>query len=149
MHACHATAALRLAELRKAKSVKLVGVWIDSFIHMNGTGWDGDQCACGNSHAIGKCERAQRQTEEGNWIEARSKSVCCTWDAGEGIQRTDGETINPLGLPDETVDLAHLVYPSFCPTFFSNYCVDLFAEGFHVFRTRKKTVQYLRERLLT
>ena len=61
MHACHAIA-FGFAELRKAKSVKFIGVWIDSFICLGGTGREGDKCACGNRHTIGKCERAQRQT---------------------------------------------------------------------------------------
>jgi hypothetical protein len=65
MPACHVNS-LRITELRKAKSVKFIGVWIDSFICISGTGRDGDNCACGNSHAIGKCEWAQRQTDERN-----------------------------------------------------------------------------------
>jgi hypothetical protein len=65
MSACHAIP-FALAELRKAKSVKFIGVWVDSFVRMNGTCRDGYKCACGNCHAIGKCERAQRQTVEGN-----------------------------------------------------------------------------------
>jgi hypothetical protein len=43
----------------------------------------------------------------------------------------------------------HLVYPSFRPTFFSNHGIDLLAEGFDKLGIRKKTVQYLRDRLLT
>ena len=60
-----------------------------------------------------------------------------------------GQTINPLGLPEEAVHLVHLVYSSFRPTFFFNHRVDFFAEGFYIFMIRKKTVQYLRERLST
>jgi hypothetical protein len=66
---------LTLAELRKAKSVKFIGIWIDSFVCMNGTGREGHKCACGNSHTIGKCERAQRQTVKRNYDEAGGKSV--------------------------------------------------------------------------
>jgi hypothetical protein len=68
---------------------------------------------------------------------------------GEGIQRTDDETIKPLGLPDETVHLVHLVYSGFRPTFIFDRGVDLLAEGFDIFRMRKKLVQYLGEHLLT
>ena len=57
--------AFSLEELHKAKSVKFIGIWIDFFICMDGTGREGDKCACGNSYTIGKCERAQRQTVEG------------------------------------------------------------------------------------
>ena len=56
-----------LAKLREAKSVEFNGVWIVSFVSMSGTSWDGDKCACGNSHTIGKCERAQRETVHCNW----------------------------------------------------------------------------------
>ena len=56
-----------LAELRKAKTVKFIGVRIDSFISMGGTGRNGDECACGNSHTVGKCERAQRETGHDHW----------------------------------------------------------------------------------
>jgi hypothetical protein len=59
----------------------------------------------------------------------------------KGIERTRAETIKPLGLPEETVYLVHLVYPSFRPAFFSNHGVDLLAEGFDIFRIGKKTVQ--------
>ena len=59
----------------------------------------------------------------------------------EEIQRTEDETINPLGLPEETVDLVHLVYPSFRPAFFFDHCVDLLAERFYIFRILKKTIQ--------
>jgi hypothetical protein len=55
-----------LAELRKAKAVEFIGVWIDSFICVSGTCRNGDKCACGNSHAIGKCERAQCETAHGH-----------------------------------------------------------------------------------
>jgi hypothetical protein len=51
-----------LAELRKAKPVKFVGLCIDSFVSMGGTGRDGDTCACGNSHAIGNREWVQSET---------------------------------------------------------------------------------------
>src|SRR6267142_377939 len=55
-----------LAELRKAKPVKFVGVPINSFISMSGAGWHGDKCACGNSYAIGQCEWAQSETAHDN-----------------------------------------------------------------------------------
>ena len=67
---------------------------------------------------------------------------------GEEIQRTEKETINPLGLPEETVDLVHLVHSGFRPTFFCNHRVDLFAKRPDIFRIRKKAVQYLHDRLL-
>ena len=52
-----------LTKFRKAKSVKFIGVWIDAFVSVSGIGRDGDKCACGNSHTIGKCERAQCKTD--------------------------------------------------------------------------------------
>jgi hypothetical protein len=62
---CHGIP-LTLAKLRKAKSVEFIRVWKDSFIPMRGTGRGGDKRACGNSHAVGKCERAPRETGHGN-----------------------------------------------------------------------------------
>ena len=56
-----------LAKLRKAKSVEFIGVWIVSLICMSSTGREGDKCACGNSHTVGKCERAQRKAGRGHW----------------------------------------------------------------------------------
>jgi hypothetical protein len=91
-----------------------------------------------------KGRNARRVTETG-----KNKSASRTRENGEEIRLTDGETINPLGLPKETVDLVHLVYPSFRPTFFFNHRVDLLAERFDIFRICKEAVQYLRERLLT
>jgi hypothetical protein len=58
--ACHGISSL--AELRKAKSVKFIGVRIDSFIRLNGICRDGNKRPCRNSHAIGKCERAHGKT---------------------------------------------------------------------------------------
>ncbi len=58
------------AELRKAKSVESIGIMIDSFIPMSAIGRYGDECTCGNSHTIGKCERAQRKTSHGDCGEA-------------------------------------------------------------------------------
>jgi hypothetical protein len=55
-----------LTELRKAKAVEFVRVWIDPFISMSGTDRERDECACGNGDAIGKCERAQRETGHSN-----------------------------------------------------------------------------------
>ena len=55
-----------VAKFPKAESVKFIGVWINFFICMSGTGWDGDKCACGNSHTIGKRERAQREAAHDN-----------------------------------------------------------------------------------
>ena len=66
MSACHAIP-FASAELRKAKSVKFIGVGIDSFVCVSGTGGDGDERACGNSHAIGKCERTQCKTAHSHW----------------------------------------------------------------------------------
>jgi hypothetical protein len=81
-------------------------------------------------------------------METRKKRITSrTWDTGEEIKRTVADTINPLGLPEETVDLVHLVHSDFRPTFLSNHSVDLLAEGFNIFRICKKTVQHLRERL--
>jgi len=92
---------------------------------MSVTGRDGDKCACGNSYTVGKCERAQRETAHSNWEEVERKSGSVLGVNGKrkvlGIQRTEGETINPLGLPEETVDLVHLVHSSFRPAFFCNH----------------------------
>ena len=54
------------AKFPKAESVKFIGIWINFFICMGGTGRDGDKCACGNSHTIGKRERAQREAAHDN-----------------------------------------------------------------------------------
>ena len=115
---------------------------------MSCTGRDGDKCAGGNSHTIGKRERAQRETGHGNWEEVESKSASRTWGTEEEIKRTKGKSTKPLGLPEEAVYLVHLVHSSFGPTFFSNHRVDLLAQGFNIFGIREKTIQYLRERLL-
>ena len=56
-----------LAKPRKAKSVEFIGVWIDSFVCMSSTGRNGDKCAWGNGHAIGKCERAPYKTGYRHW----------------------------------------------------------------------------------
>jgi hypothetical protein len=77
-----------------------------------------------------------------------SGSASRTWYARKGIQRTGGDTINPLSLAEETVYLVHLVYSGFRPALFSNYGLDLLAERFNKFRMGEKTVQYLRDRLL-
>ena len=114
---------------------------------MSGIGRDGDKCASGYSHTIGKCERAQRNTPHGHWKDRTRISTFRTWNV-EAILRTGAYTTKPLGLSEETVYLVHLIYSSFRPTFFCNHRVDLFAEGFNIFRILKKTVQYLRERLL-
>jgi hypothetical protein len=55
-----------LAKLRKAKSIEFIGVWINFFIGMSGTGWDTDERACGNSHTVGKRERTQREAAHDN-----------------------------------------------------------------------------------
>ena len=145
--ACHGISSL--AELRKAKSVEFIGVRIDSFIRLNGICRDGNKRPCRNSHAIGKCERAHGKTTSRYLKNGACTSACRIWKAEEEIERTVGQTINSLGLPDEAVDLVHLVYPDFRPSFLFNHRVDLFTEGFDILRIRKKTVQYLRERLLT
>jgi hypothetical protein len=82
------------------------------------------------------------------WKKQRANQHLVLGNNGEEIQRTCRDTINPQGLPEKTVELGHFVHPSFRPTFFPNHHVDLLAERFDVFRIRKKTVQYLRERLL-
>jgi hypothetical protein len=64
-----------LAELRKAKSVKFIRVWIGFFISMGGTGRNGDECACGDSHTIGKCKWLQGETGHGNWEEANKIQI--------------------------------------------------------------------------
>jgi hypothetical protein len=115
---------------------------------MSCIGRDGDKGASGNSHTIGKCERAQRETCHGNLEDVESESASRIWDTGEEIQRTEAKTTKPLGLPEEAVYLVHLVHSGFGPTFFSNHRVDLLAEGFNIFGIREKTIQYLRERLL-
>ena len=58
MPTCHSIPPLALAELRKAKSIEFVRILIISFIVMSGFRREGNEGACGNSHAIGKCERA-------------------------------------------------------------------------------------------
>ena len=63
-----------LSELRKAESVKFIGVRIDSFVCVNGAGRDGDKCARRNSHAIGKRERTQCKTANGHWKEAHTSA---------------------------------------------------------------------------
>src|SRR6266851_3210920 len=60
--------AFTLPELRKPKSIKFVGVFIDSFVCVSGAGWDGNVGACGNRHAIRKCEWAQHETGHDNWV---------------------------------------------------------------------------------
>ena len=60
---------LTLTKLCTAKSVEFIHVWKFSFIHMSGTAWDGDKCACGNSHTVGNFERANRETGHGDWKE--------------------------------------------------------------------------------
>ena len=56
-----------LAQLRKTKAVKFLRVQKVSFVLVSSTRWNGDKCACGNSHAIGKRERAQRETVHDHW----------------------------------------------------------------------------------
>ena len=108
---------------------------------MSGTGRDGDKRARGNRHTVGKCKRVHCETVHGDWKRAESGSVSRIWGAEEGIQRTDGETIKSLGLPDEAVYLVHLVHSYFSPAFFSNHSIDLFAERFQIFRISKETVK--------
>lgn len=76
---------LDFAKLRKTKSVEFIGVRIVTFICMSGTRRDGDDRARGNSHAVGKCERAHHETGHGDWEEAESGSVSRTWGADGGI----------------------------------------------------------------
>jgi hypothetical protein len=78
MSACHSIP-FALAELSKAKSIKFIGVWIDSLICMSGTGRDGNECACGNRHTIGKCERAQCKAAQGHWENVAHTSVFRSW----------------------------------------------------------------------
>ena len=90
---CHITcriAPFTLAELRKAKAVKFVGIRVYAFIFMDSTGWDGDKCTCGNSHTVGKCERAQHETVHDHWGKVARISAIRTWANEKGIQRTDG-----------------------------------------------------------
>ncbi len=136
-----------LTIFRKPKSVEYIWVREDSFVSMSGTRRNGDFCACGNSHTVGKCERAQHETAHGAWEDAESESVPHTWGAWKGTQRTQGNAVKPLGLAEETVYLVYLVYPSFRPAFFTNHRVDLLPKGFYIFRMGKKTVQYLHHRL--
>jgi hypothetical protein len=77
-----------------------------------------------------------------------SESVSRTWGAEEGIQRTGGYNTKPLGLSEEAVHLVHLVHPSFRPALFSDNSIDLFAEGFEIFRIGKEAVQDLCDCLL-
>ena len=83
-----------LAKLRKPKSVKFFGIWINTFICMSCTGRDGDKCACRNSHTIGKGEWAQRDTCQSNWGEAGSKLRSHTGDPGKEFneRRADPST---------------------------------------------------------
>lgn len=82
---------LSFAKLLKAKSVKIIGIWVDSFICMNGTRRDGDDRARGNRHTVGKCERAQHETVHGNWGgEEEWISISYLGGNEEGIQRMDG-----------------------------------------------------------
>ena len=141
---------LNFAKLRKTKSIEFIGVGIVPFICMSGTPGDGDDRARGNRHAVGKCERTQRETGHGDWEEVESESVLSrTWGAEEGIQRTGGYSTKPLGLPEEAVHLVHLVHPGFRPALFSENSIDLFAEGFEIFRMGKEAVQDLCDSLLT
>ena len=139
---------LTLAELQKAISIKFIGIWVDSFIYMSGNGRNGDMCARGNSYAIGKGERAQREADPGHWKYGARTSAFRTCGVEEGIKRTEGWVIKPLGLPEETVDFVHFVYPGFRPTFLFNHPVNFLAEGFDILRIPKKTIQCLGERLL-
>ena len=63
---------LNFAKLRKTKSIEFIGVGIAPFICMSGTPGDGDDRARGNRHAVGKCERTQRETGHGDWEEMRA-----------------------------------------------------------------------------
>ena len=58
MSTCHSIAVALAAELRKAKSIEFVRILKVSFIVMSGSRGEGNEGACGNGHAIGKCERA-------------------------------------------------------------------------------------------
>ena len=69
---------LTLAKLRKARSVKFIRVRVNSFISMSGIGRDRDERSRGNSHTIGKCERALCATIHGDWEEAESESISRT-----------------------------------------------------------------------
>ena len=71
---------LTFAELRKAKSIECIGIMIGCFVSMSGTARYGYECACRNSHTIGKCEWAQHKTNQGDWEEARLTSAVCTRD---------------------------------------------------------------------
>lgn len=132
--------ALLFAKLRKTEPVEFIGIGIDPFICMSATRRDGDGRARGNRYTVGKCERPHCETAHGNWEEAESGLVSRAWGFDEGIQRTDGETIKPLGLPDEAVYLVHLVHPGFRPALFPDNRVDLFAERIEVFRMGKEAV---------
>ena len=131
---------LALAKLRKAESVEFFRISITSLISLSGSGRDGDKRAGGNSHAIGECEWAQRETAHGHWEEMKDESESRVWEVRKEIQRTGSDTIEPLGLPDEAVYLEHLVCSSFRPALFTDHCVDLFAKGSDVFRMVKKAV---------
>ena len=71
-------------ELRKPKSVEYIWVREDSFVYMSGIRRNGDFCACGNSHTVGKCEWAQYETARGPWEDAEGESVPHTWGAWKG-----------------------------------------------------------------
>ncbi len=73
-----------LTELLKPKSIEHIRVCEDSFVSMNSTRRNGDLCACGNYHAVGKCEWAQHETAQGPWEDAEGESVPHTWGGWKG-----------------------------------------------------------------
>ena len=68
-----------LTELRKAEPIKFIGVWIGSLICMSSTGRDGNECACGNRHTIGKCKRAHCKAAQGHWENVAHISAFRSW----------------------------------------------------------------------
>ena len=64
-----------LAKFRKAKSVEFIRIGIVSLICMSSTGREGDKCARGNRHTVGKRERAQRKAAHGHWKDVAHTSA--------------------------------------------------------------------------
>jgi hypothetical protein len=88
MSTCHGIP-FTLAELRKAETVEFIGVWEGSFISMSGTGRDGDQGACGDSHAVGKRERPQYKAAHGHCKHGVCPSAFRTWMPKKEAKRTE------------------------------------------------------------
>ena len=56
-----------LTELCEAKSIKFARIFVDTFIYMGGSQWDGDKSVRRDSDTIGECERTQLESGHDNW----------------------------------------------------------------------------------